>query len=97
MDVSEFFFFCSGAGEKEKASEEVAGGSVLTKTRGRGVLEEEAWEGEGRWGNGGGGGGLNIFFRGRNSHQEKFASEPLELFRSCSRIPPCRVYGSSLS
>ena len=40
----------------------MAGGSVLIKNRGRGgaVSEEEAWEGEGRWGNvcgeGGGGG-----------------------------------------
>ena len=38
MDVSDiFYFFCLfGAGEKEEASEEVGGGSVLIKNRGRG-------------------------------------------------------------
>ena len=40
VDVSDIFFFflffCLGAGEKEEASEEVAGGSVLMKNRGRG-------------------------------------------------------------
>ena len=74
MDVSIFFiFFFSGAGEREEASEEVAGGPVLIETRGRGGgdSEEEAREGEGRRGSvcGEGGGGLNIFFRGRNAHQ----------------------------
>ena len=66
------FFFCSGAGEKEEASEDVARGSVLIKNRGRGGFsKEDAWEGEGRRGNvsGEGGGGLNIFSRARNSHQ----------------------------
>ena len=48
-----FYFFCSGAEEKEEASEEVVRGSVLMKNRvkGGGFSEEEAWEGEGRWGN----------------------------------------------
>ena len=39
VDVSNFFFnffFCSGAGEKEEASGEVAAGSVLNKNTGRG-------------------------------------------------------------
>ena len=62
VDVSDIFlfFFCSGAGEKEEASEEVAGGSVLTKNRGRGggfrgggVGGERAL-GECLWGEGGG-------------------------------------------
>ena len=81
VDVSDFF--CSGVGEKEEASEEVAGGSVLIKNRGRGggFSEEEAWEGKGRWGNvcGEGGGGLNIFFRARNSRQvnNQCATKPL--------------------
>ena len=36
MDVSDIFYFllCAGAGKKEEASEEVAGGSVLIKNRG---------------------------------------------------------------
>ena len=60
-----FFFFCSGAGEKEEASEEVAGGSVLIKNRGKGggeFSEEEAWEGEGRWGNVCGDAGAKFLF-----------------------------------
>ena len=39
VDVSDFFFFCFGAGEREEAFEEVAGGPwglVLIKDRGRG-------------------------------------------------------------
>ena len=53
VDVSDFFFFCSGAGEREEASEEVAGGPVLNKNRGRGrrFPREEVREGEGRRGN----------------------------------------------
>ena len=74
MDVSDifYFFFCSGAGEKEVASEEVAGGSVFIKNRGRGGGFARRSRG---WGKGAGGmsvgegGGLNIFFRAQNSHQ----------------------------
>ena len=69
VDVSDMF--CSGEGEKEEASKEVAGGSALIENRGRGwgVIR----------GVGGGAGaegmslgkrrGLNFFvFRGRTSH-----------------------------
>ena len=37
VDVSDIFYFfcCAGVGEKEEAFEEVAGGSVLIKSRGR--------------------------------------------------------------
>ena len=68
-----FNFFFSGAGEREEASEEVAGGPILIENRGRGVgSEEEAREGERapwRCLRGGWGGGLNIYFRGRNAHR----------------------------
>ena len=52
VDVSDiFYFFFSGAGGREEASEEMAGGPVLIESRGRGgVSEEEAREGEGHRG-----------------------------------------------
>ena len=67
-------FFCSGAREKEEASEEVAGGSVLIKNRGRGRVfsEEEAWEGGGRWGNVSGEGGAKYFFSGAEIPTKNF-------------------------
>ena len=50
VDVSGIFF-CSGAGEREEASEEVAGVSVSIENRrrggGEGLFEEKAREGEG--------------------------------------------------
>ena len=61
------FFFCSVAGEREEASEEVAGGgSVSIENRRRGVLlEEEAREGEGTGGMSlQGKGGAHFFFLG---------------------------------
>ena len=54
------FFSVRGAGEKEEASKEAAGGSVLTKNGGRGgVSKKESWGGgralgECLWGGGGG-------------------------------------------
>ena len=61
MDVSDiFYFFCSGAGEREEESEEVAGGTgVSLKSRGRGGVSQEKARGGGRapgeclWGWGG--------------------------------------------
>ena len=67
-----FIFFCSGAQEREEASEEVAG--VYKNRRRGGGSEGEAREGEGRRGNvqlWGGGGEAKYFFGGRNAHQEK--------------------------
>ena len=60
VDVSDiFYFFCSGA-------EEVAGGLVLIKNRGRGggVMRRGGvgGEGGGRW--------AKYFFSGRNVHQD---------------------------
>ena len=75
VDVSDIFYFSvPGRGERKEASEEVAGGRFFcSKYReGGGGSEEDVREGEGRQGEclWGGGGGLNIFFRGRNAHQE---------------------------
>ena len=52
------------------------GGRFLLKIPGGGVSRRGGAEGAGRvsaanWGFGGGGGGLNIFFRGRNVHQDQ--------------------------
>ena len=70
------FFFCSGTGKGESEGTQRGGVDFLLKIpqgggvsrRGRGVGRVSAanW---GFWG--GGGGGLNIFFRGRNVHQEE--------------------------
>ena len=47
-------------------------GSNKNRGRGGGLSDEEAREREGHWGNlcGEIGGGLNVFFRGRNAHQD---------------------------
>ena len=62
MDISDIFtFFCSVAGQREEASDKVAGGPVFVNQReGGGVPEEEGGVGGGRalgeclWGGGGG-------------------------------------------
>ena len=74
------FFFCSGAGEKEEASKEVAG-RFLIKNRGRGGGFRGGGVGGGRalgeclWGEGG---GANFFFSGPkfppSIHSKKFAA-----------------------
>ena len=66
--VGYFCFFWLGGGSEE-ASEQVArGGRFLIENEG-GVSAEEAWGGAVPRGCLGGKGGVNIFFRGRNSHQ----------------------------
>ena len=69
MDVSDlFYFFLFGGGKREEASEEVAGGPVSMKNRGRGGGVPRRRRGRGRapWEclRGKRGGGLNIFFSG---------------------------------
>ena len=76
MDVSDIFYFCSGAGEREEVSEEVARGAGFNKKieGGGGFRGGGAGRGKGAGGMsvGTGGGELNFFFfRGRNAHQIK--------------------------
>ena len=65
--------FCLGVREREEASEQVAERSVFIENRGRGISEEKAGSGGGGGSCSPGGclqgGGLNIFWRGRSSHQ----------------------------
>ena len=73
MDVFRIFFFCSGRGKGK--SEASGGGGLFLKIPGGGGVLQEGPRGRegvcGEFGNLGGGGGLNIFFRGRNVHQDK--------------------------
>ena len=72
LDIFFFCFFCLGGG-KEEASEEVAGGSVLIKSRGKGGCFRGGGVGGGRalgeclWGKVGAK-KCFFFFRARNSH-----------------------------
>ena len=67
VDVSDiFYFFFSGAGEREEVFDGDGQGSRFQfKIEGGGLSEEEAGGGEGRWGNVcGEGGGAKYFFSG---------------------------------
>ena len=73
MDVSDIFFFSvPGRGEGRGVRGGGRGRRFFIKNRGRtgGVSEEEAREGKSAGGMSVGRGGLNIFYRGRNAHQE---------------------------
>ena len=74
VDVSDIFFLLRG-GEGESEAPGRGGGRFLLRIPGwGGVLPGEGGGARGREGVCGefGGGGLNILFRGRNSHQECF-------------------------
>ena len=87
VDVSDiFFFFCSGEGKGESEGWEGRGTIVHGKCQEGGVSPAGAGGGEGPGGclRGIGRGGLNIFFRGRNSHQEIKSALPPQK----PKIPP---------
>ena len=76
-----FYFFCLGRGEGESEAPGGGGGSALfylLQIPGGGGVSRSGSQGAGRvsatkWGIlAGGGGRQNIFFRGRNVHQEKY-------------------------
>ena len=75
MDVSDiFYFFCSGRRKGEFEAPGGGGQFFIENPRRGGVFRRGGGEGPGgclqRIWELGGGGGLNIFFRGRNVHQE---------------------------
>ena len=99
MDVSDIFYFLLfwGGGERKEASEEVAGGGpVLIENkggfRGGGAGGGRA-PGECLWG-----GELNIFFRGRNAHQDFWFSLHLHFHFNFLTLTPLQcpriIFGS---
>ena len=77
MDVSDIFFFCSGEGKGESEAPGGGGGRFFIENprRGEGSPGGAGGRGAGRVSARNlGGGGPNIFFRGRNSHQERVLS-----------------------
>ena len=84
-DIFYFFFLFFGAGEREEASEEVAGrGPDFNKSRGRGGVFPKRRPGSGKGAGGmsmGRGGELNIFFPGKKR-------PPSKQLRQCYRYNP---------
>ena len=78
MDVLDIFnFFCSGEGKGVRGPRKGVGGvGFLLKMPGGGGVSQQRGgggaEGPGGCLRGIWGGGVNIFFRGRNAHQEKY-------------------------
>ena len=89
VDVSDiFYFFCSG--EESEAPGRRGGGGYWKSQKGGSPRRRgggpRGWEGI--CGEFGGGGGLNIFFQGRNSHQEEMRAQNGHFGSTCAQNAP---------